>query len=205
VPALRRLGTGQQQATIVISRILQRIILRRFTRASVWGLYDSKGLVVACDSIVSFDFRGESKIAEIPLQAGGFAAYNKVQLPNAPTIRMTKGGTDAARNTLLTAIELARQTTDLYSIVTPDKTYFNVSVESYDYRRTAQDGVSLLIVDVRLKEIRQVTPAFSTVKLSNVKNPSAVSQQNSGFVQPSTVPTKSESSILSKIFSFIGG
>ena len=204
VPALRRLGTGKQLATLLISRILERIILRRFTRTNVWGLYDQRGIVVVCDSIVSFDFKGDSKIAEVPLQNGSFAAYNKVQMPDSQILRMSKGGTDEARNTFLNAIDAAKKSTNLYSIVTPSKTYTDVSIESYDYRQTAQDGISLLVVDVRIKEIRQVAASFSTVKLADVKNKAAASPKNSGLVQPSNVPPFQKESIAVRFLNVLG-
>jgi hypothetical protein len=204
VPALRRLGTAQQLRTLLISRILQRIILRKFTRANVWGLYDQNGVVVQCDSVVSFDFKGDSKVSEVPLQRGSFASYNKVQLPDSPTLRLSKGGTDEARNTFLNAIDAAKKSTNLYSIVTPSRTYLNVTIESYDYRQTAQDGISLLVVDLRIKEIRQVSPTFSTVVLADVKNPAAVSPRNSGLLQAVPVPAAQEQSLLSIILKSVG-
>lgn len=202
VPALRRLGTGKQLTTLTISRILQRILLRRFTKSGVWGLYDDRGVVVQCDSIFSFDFKADSKITEIPLQNGSFAAYNKVQMPDTQIIRMVKTGSDDVRNNFLSAIDKAKKSTALYSIVTPEKTYLNVNVEGYDYRRTAQDGVSILTVDVRIKEIRQVTPSFITARLTDVKNPAAFSPQSNGLVQPLPVPPAKEKDLINKAIDF---
>lgn len=203
VPALRRLGTARQLRTLLLSRILERIILRKFTRSNVWGLYDQDGIIVQCDSVVSFDFKGDAKISEVPLQKGSFASYNKVQLPDSQTLRLSKGGTDDARNSFLLAIDAAKKSTNLYSIVTPSRTYLNVNVESYDYRQTAQDGISLLIVDLRIKEIRQVSPAFTTVELDDVKNPAAVGAKSNGLVQPIAVPPPQQS-ILNRLLNGIG-
>lgn len=201
VPALRRELTAEQTRRLIISRILSRILLSRFTRAGVWGLYDIKdGKVSRADSVFSLDFKGASKISEVPLQNGSFAAYNKVQLPNFQLLRLVKKGNDLERNQFLTDIDNAKKSTDLYYIVTPERTYFNISIEDYAYKRTAQDGVSMLIVDITLKEIRQVRPAFSTVKLESAKTPTAVSPKASGVVQLQPVPPAKQQSILTSIF-----
>lgn len=201
VPALRRELTAEQTRRLIISRILSRILLSRFTRAGVWGLYDIKdGKVSRADSVFSLDFKGASKISEVPLQNGSFAAYNKVQLPNFQLLRLVKKGNDLERNQFLTEIDNAKKSTDLYYIVTPERTYFNISIEDYAYKRTAQDGVSMLIVDITLKEIRQVSPAFSTVKLESAKTPTAVSPKASGVVQLQPVPPAKQQSILTSIF-----
>ena len=201
VPALRRELTSRQTTRLVISRILSRILLSRFTRAGVWGLYDIKdGKVSRADSVFSLDFKGASKISEVPLQNGSFAAYNKVQLPNFQLLRLVKKGNDLERNQFLTEIDNAKKSTDLYYIVTPERTYFNISIEDYAYKRTAQDGVSMLIVDITLKEIRQVRPAFSTVKLESAKSPTAVSPKASGVVQLQPVSPAKQQSILTSIF-----
>jgi len=200
VPALRRELTSRQTTRLVISRILSRILLSRFTRAGVWGLYDIKdGKVSRADSVFSLDFKGASKISEVPLQNGSFAAYNKVQLPNFQLLRLVKKGNDLERNQFLTEIDNAKKSTDLYYIVTPERTYFNISIEDYAYKRTAQDGVSMLIVDITLKEIRQVRPAFSTVKLESAKTPTAASPKASGMVQLQPVPPAKQQSVLTSI------
>jgi len=200
VPALRRELTSRQTTRLVISRILSRILLSRFTRAGVWGLYDIKdGKVSRADSVFSLDFKGASKISEVPLQNGSFAAYNKVQLPNFQLLRLVKKGNDLERNQFLTEIDNAKKSTDLYYIVTPERTYFNISIEDYAYKRTAQDGVSMLIVDITLKEIRQVSPAFSTVKLESAKTPTAASPKASGMVQLQPVPPATQQSVLTSI------
>lgn len=202
VPALRRELTSRQVTRLVISRILSRILLSRFTRSGVWGLYKADGTLIQADSVVSLDFKGISKVSEVPLQSGSFAAYNKVQMPDLQSLRLIKTGTDSARNQFLLAIDAAKKSTDLYYIVTPEKTYIDATIEEYDYKRTAQDGVSMLIVDIRFKQIRQVRPAFSTVKLEDAKTPTGITRQSGGLVQPLPIPPAKEQSILSQFFNF---
>lgn len=202
VPALRRELTAKQTTRLVISRILSRILLSRFTRSGVWGLYKADGTLIQADSVVSLDFKATSKVSEVPLQSGSFAAYNKVQMPDLETLRLVKTGTDSARNQFLLLIDAAKKSTDLYSIVTPEKTYIDATIEEYSYKRTAQDGVSMLIVDINFKQIRQVRPAFSTVKLEDAKTPTGLTPQSGGVVQALPVPPAKSQSIISGFWPF---
>lgn len=199
VPALRREFTTRQTTRLIISRILSRILLSRFTNRGVWGLYNKDGKLIEASSVYSLDFKGPSKISEVPLQNGSFAAYNKVQVPDFYLLRLVKTGSDALRNQFLIDIDTAKKSTDLYYIVTPEKTYLNVSIEEYIYKRTAQDGVSMLIVDITFKEIRQVRPAFSTVKLQDAKSPTALSSLSGGLVQPIALTTAKTQSLLNSV------
>lgn len=205
VPALRRQLTTRQTTTLIISRILQRIILRRFSRPNIWGIFNEQGVVIAADSVFSLDFRAESKVSEVPLQRGAFAAYNKVQMPQQTIVRLIKRGNDDVRSAFLREIDKAQKSTDLYHVVTPERTYLDANIESYDYRRTAEAGVSMIIVDVKLKEIRQVSPSFATIKLPDAKSPTAPTPRASGFVQPSVIPAAQESYLSRALNSFKNG
>lgn len=133
-------------------------------------------------STVSLSYGKDTRIADFPVEKGSFASYNKIELPAEPVVAMSVTGTDADRTKFLADIDKACKSVDLYSVVTPDATYINYSVERYNYERTAQNGAYLLTVQIFLKEIRQVQAIFTQIKDS--KSPTAVSQQNGGQVQP---------------------
>lgn len=195
VPALRRQLTGKQFTTLLLSRILQSIALKKISRPNVWGLYNAAGVAIVADSVFSVDFKAESKVTEVPLQRGGFAQYNKVLMPEQEIIRLIKTGTDDARNAFLRAIDKAQKSTDLYHVVTPERVYLDANIESYEYRRTSSEGVSMLIVDIRLKQIRQVSPLFAVYQLPDAKSPTAAPVISKGVVQPKIVPESYASKI----------
>ena len=141
------------------------------------------GLVAQADSVVDFGYRNEARISNFPVQAGSFANYNKVASPFEVMIRMTKGGTLADRTTFLAAIETASKSLDLYDVVTPEKTYINSNIQGYSYRREARNGANLIIVDLIILEIRQVTAQYSTVSTKNSSLSSAVPPTNVGKIQ----------------------
>lgn len=121
----------------------------------VWGVFNANGNPVAVsDSVVDLDFRGDSRISDYPQEAGAFASYNKVQIPNESRVLLACGGTVAARAAFLTAIEAAKRSTNLYSIVTPEATYLSMNIVGYDLHREARNGSNLLLVALRIEEVR---------------------------------------------------
>ncbi len=156
-----------------------------------WGLFDSGGaLVVAPDSVVDFEFRREQRIAIFPIEQGSFGSYNKVTQPYEGRLKMNKAGTESDRTDFLNAIDAALFSLDLYTLVMPEQTYDNANVEHYDFRRTNENGVQLLTVELWVQEVRIAgAPTFS-----NTKAPSGQDAQADGAVQAQT-PTSGQSNL----------
>lgn len=142
------------------------------------------GLIAQADSVIDFAYRNEWRVSSFPVQRGSFANYNKVNNPYEVMIRMTKGGSKDDRTKFLEAIDTAAGSLDLYDVVTPEKTYTNANITRYDYRREARNGAYMLIVDIGLIEVRQVTAQYTTVATANSRASAAVPPTNAGKVQP---------------------
>jgi hypothetical protein len=159
-----------------------------------WGIFDGTGaLAVEADSCVSFDFGQEFKTSTYPIEDGGFASYNKVATPFQPRVTLTKGGGPAERAAFQAQINAVIQSLALYTVVTPDAIYPSVSLVRQAFRRTSQNGVTLLSVDLWLEEIRIVAAAG----FSNTQSPTSQDPQNGGAVTPST-PTPQQSAAPTK-------
>lgn len=148
-----------------------------------WGIFDQNGNpVIVGDSCYGMSFRNEYRISNYPVEQGGFASYNKVANPYDFKITFTKGGTEGERQAFLLAVASIVTSLDLFEAVTPELRYGNANAVHYDYRRTARDGATLLIVDVYLEEVRQTaTPTFT-----NTQAPDGSGAVNNGNVQTST-------------------
>jgi hypothetical protein len=158
------------------------------TPAPKWGIYDAgMNLVVEPDSFVSFEHSREWRISDFPVAPGAFASYNKVETPFEERITLAKGGTDQDRQTFLDALDTATDSINLYSVVTPGMTYVKVNVVGYDYRRQSSNGVTLLVAELRLRQVRE----SATSTFSNTVAPEGASAQNGGTVQSQT-PTQAE-------------
>jgi hypothetical protein len=176
-----------------------------------WKILDANtsAPVIVPDTVPRFEYRGEARVADYPIEQGAFASYNKVQVPF--DIRMTmvcsglnlvQKGAQALTNAIglpngqslmqrpdfLDTLEYMRLTTDLFVIVTPDKTYSNVSLEHFDYRREATNGAVMLIVEAWFREIRVTGQATYT---KDTASPSGADPVGLGTVHPGDTVTVS--------------
>lgn len=150
----------------------------------LWGVFNASGQpVVLADSVVSFDYRNGSKISDYPVEQGAFASYNKVANPFDVKVRMSCGGTTAQRAVFVSALDAAADSLDLYTVVTPEKAYGLVNIESVDYRRESSNGAGVIFADLYLREIRQT----ATAAFSAPKTPAAADPKSQGQVQTSPV------------------
>ena len=156
--------------------------------APQWGVFLDGAPVIIADTVADLEYRQEWTISDYPTEDGAFQSFNKVQVPFQGRVRFLAGGSMAARETLLASIEAIAGDLNLYDIATPERVYVNANVIRYDYRRVAQDGVSLLAVDVSLQEVRL---ADSGGTFNATQAPSGADQSNNGTVQPVTTPANS--------------
>lgn len=191
-----------------------------------WGLFLNGLPVVTADTVTSFDFKASSNISSFPVEQGGFESYNKVQKPFDVRMRFATGGSAADRQELLESVAAACNSLDLMDAVSPEAVYESVNPVYYDYRRTAVQGVGLLVVDVFCEEVRvrasssftssnpsTNTPAsspapaastpfndrFNATAIVNPQSPGASPQVNGGTVQPIPTTTAQQTAIDSQL------
>ena len=202
VPALPRM-VGIIIPTVVAASlgILQSMLIGAYQSPQQWGIYDaigkpltgSVGLSLVSDttvSTISVDYAKETRVSDFPVERGGFASYNKVEMPGIPCVPLCLSGSPSDRTAFLNAIDAACKTTKLYSVVTPEVVYIGHTLERYNYRRARDKGATLLTVEIFLKEIRQVGAQYSTSPVKNPKDTGATPTTDTGNVQPS-VPQQS--------------
>lgn len=139
-----------------------------------WGIFLNGGPVILCDNVVSFDYKQDFAISNYPVEQGAFASYNKVQKPFEVKFRFSTGGSLSDRQNFLDSIDAIIADTNLYDVVTPEKTYTNVNLVHQDYRRTATDGVGLISVDVWCEQVR----AAAQIQSSSVAGASSSTPPN---------------------------
>lgn len=151
----------------------------------VWGVFDANNVAVAiADSVRSIDYNSESRVSDYRQEQGAFQSYNKVQLPYAAGVSLTCGRDVTSRSAFLSALQFAKDSTNLYSIVTPEIVYLNANIVGLRYRRTDRDGATLLTVDLHIEEIRvDATAAFAN---TNTQNPASADTLSQGQLQAGT-------------------
>jgi len=129
-----------------------------------WGIFDRSGQPIAQpDSVIALEYQAEQRIADYPMEEGGFQSYNKVAVPFSIRLALSKGGSVADRTAFLNVLEDLRASLDLVDVATPEKVYIGVNVTHAGMSRSATQGAGILTVEIMLQEIRQtVAVAYST-------------------------------------------
>lgn len=173
-----------------------------------WGILNGRGepftgyglsLISALQSFNRMDYIKENNVPTFPVERGSFAAYNKVQLPATPVITLNLWGTRWDGQQFLNAIDDAANSTNLYTIITPEITYINYTIEKYNYTRSAPRGATLLSVTLYLKEVRQTTEQAANAQngqITSPKNPADTSFKSSGKVQGKTPTSATQRRVL---------
>ena len=159
-----------------------------------WGIFQNGIPVIVPDTVATVEYKQAWLISDYPVEEGAFQSYDKVQTPFEATIRMAVGGSTADRQVFLEDVAAIAGTFDLYDVVTPDAIYQSANVVSYDYRRTAHEGLGLLVVDIRLVEVR----VTATTQFSNTQSPSGANTTFTGAVNPAT-PTPAQAATASSV------
>lgn len=168
------------------------IILNSIFLGPQWGIFTATGLpVLFPDTMITFDARREFRISDYPVEQGGFESYDKVQVPSDIRIRLGCDGSTTPMDLFLLQVDNAAESTNLYVVVTPDKSYPSMNITHYDSRRTRETGLGVLQVDVWFQEIRETVQ----VRFTNTKDPTGAAQINAGSVQAGT-PTPAQAAQL---------
>lgn len=195
IPGVPPLANGAAVGDLILSTA-EGAFLRLFSGGTRWGIYTQSGKsifdtgllgrllnVVGIGPTVStnaVEFSKETKVSDFPIQRGGFASYNKVEMPATPTVTLTFSGSESERSAFLATIDAACKSTVAHDVVTPEITYRGYQLERYTYQRRNTQGATLLRVDIGLKEVREVSAAYAKV---TPKDPSAAEQKDAGKVQ----------------------
>lgn len=147
-----------------------------------WGIFLDGEQAFDYQSILDFDYKQDWPISDYPVEEGAFQSYDKVQLPFDVRVRVSSGGTISERQALLTSVQAAANTLDLYDVVTPEQTYASCNITHVDYKRTSVNGVGVIVMDIWFIQIR----VTSTAVFSNTQQPGIAGQQNTGSVSALT-------------------
>jgi hypothetical protein len=220
VPSVPR-SNSAPAAQIASLGILQSILWQSLQLDIKWGIFDIEGNALIDTNFFvqaiglgqtlstnSISYGKETKVSDFPVERGGFASYNKVEIAASPSITLCFQGNEQQRSEFLNIIDNACKSLDLYDIVTPEVTYINYNIESYNYQRQSGKGATLLTVELQLKEIREVSAQFSTVSQSEINNPknaTASPQVNNGKVQATTPENSTLNAIKTKFTNLFSG
>lgn len=136
----------------------------------------------ATASTVDFEYAQDWPISNYPQEQGAFQSYDKVTLPFDVKVRLASGGSASARQGFLSTCFAISNSFSLFDVVTPEMTYTSCNVTHIDFRRAAERGATLIVVELWFKEI----PVSASATFSNTQQPGEAGQQSLGNVQAQT-------------------
>lgn len=168
-----------------------------------WGIFDLANSPIYTPteggtlSVLSFGFTRSMEVSDFPIEAktttqgAQFASFNKVYRPSSPTVTLALSGTEGEKIAFLDAIDAACGSTQLWNVYTPDASYSQTgggpcTVERYSYQRTATRGATMLMVEVSLKQVMEVTASLGNTLIRSPQSPSASAPVNNGNAQASS-------------------
>lgn len=158
-----------------------------------WGIFTTGGLLVLnADNVANFEYGGERRASDFPLEGGQFESYNKVAVPFDVRITLSKGGTLADRQAFLDTADGILDDLKLYNIVTPERVYKNVNCNGLRMSRTAVNGATMLTAEFMFVEIRQ----SATATVSNSRAPSGADAVSAGSPQTQPPPASTAGTVI---------
>ena len=160
-----------------------------------WTLMKDGAALITFTSMLEANVQSDSAVLEEPLEQGSFAAFNRVQYSDVFRVKLAIEGDAADLQKAQETLKQLKSGTDTFSLVTPDYEHENLTLESYDYMRNQRQGYGLLVVDLRLKEIREVQTGTATLTTAQCKNASNASKQKTGRTQAQEPSQKTKDSV----------
>lgn len=128
-------------------------------------------------SFNALDYSKEYRVSNFPIEGGGFASYNKVEMPGSIVVTMCMGGSDKEQKRFLDSIKNAAGSLDTYSIITPKKSYVSYNINRYAFSNRVENGADILIVAIDITEVRSVT---AERKIGEKQTPSVKAKEAPG-------------------------
>ena len=200
-----RLPSSAKAVVVSVFDTVQGLLWRAFQVDDRWGIWVTKGdktyplgfnseysetlrflatsvgVATSNISVFSVEYTKETSVMDTPIEEGSFATYNKAEMPATSNVTLNVAGSENDRRYVLESIDKAVKSTDLFSVVTPEKTYIDYAIDRYSYSRKAASGINNLQIEIALKEVRQVkaeygekdktTPAITDPKNADAKPP----------------------------------
>jgi len=203
VPSIPRTSAGSPSINISLASNQPLVIS---SQEPIWGIFSAKDntpfftpATVGTLSTYSFDYSRQSTVSTFPVETGSFASYDKIWTPAHPVVTLAFSGSEADKWNLLANLELACGDTSLWNVITPDAEYDGYTIARYSYRRMSNKGATMLLIDVMLEEIKQVTLSYANTPGSVTPTPSPVTPGKKNTTptpqSPAAAPTKSSGQI----------
>ena len=145
------------------------MILTDFLNKGKSWIVRGQSAAVDFNSMQEFSAEKSSQLPDEPIEKGSFSTYNRVIAPRAITARLAVEGNAAKLQSAIDRLTDLCENDETITLTTPEQSYKNMMLESFDYRRDAQNGRGILFVDLRFKEIREVASQQTTTAVEEAE------------------------------------
>lgn len=142
-----------------------------------WALLGADGMRI-CDyeGILEVIRASSSQVITEPIEGGELAAFNKVQQPDAVRVTLSMGGDPAEQSAALERLKRLKKGTGsdyLCMLVSPADVVDSLALESIGQSHSAQNGATLLVVELSFIRIRAVQTTTAKVQWTPARATSA--------------------------------
>ena len=145
------------------------MILTDFLSKNKGWIVRGQSAAVDFNSMQEFTAEKGSRLPDEPIEKGSFATYNRVIEPRSITARLSVEGSAADIQNAIDRLTALCENDEKITLTTPEQSYKNMMLESFDYRRDANNGRGVLYVDLRFKEIREVASQQTTTAVEEAE------------------------------------
>ena len=132
------------------------MILTDFMSRNKGWIVRGQSSSVDFNSMQEFSAEKSSRLPDEPIEKGSFSTYNRIIEPRSITCQLSVEGSASKLQSAIDRLTDLCENDEKITLTTPEQSYPNMMLESFDYRRDAMNGRGVLYVDLRFKEIREV-------------------------------------------------
>lgn len=148
-----------------------------------WLLLDERGnSALPLTSFAKIVVKDTGTVLSQPVEEGGFTTYNKVTKPLDLTVTLGFWGEALAIDAALKKLAELRAAAVKLTVVTPSAAYSSLTLENYNYTRSAASNADALEAELHLVEVREVK-AQQTNNITSPKNPTSAGTTETGKKQ----------------------
>ena len=145
------------------------MILTDFLSRNKGWIVRGQSAAVDFNSMQEFSAEKSSRLPDETLEKGSFATYNRIIEPRSISCRLSVEGSASKLQSAIDRLTDLCENNETITLTTPEQSYKNMMLESFDYRRDATNGRGVLYVDLRFKEIREVQSAQTTTSVEEAE------------------------------------
>ena len=157
------------------------------TRAKSWQFIDGETgqEILSFTAYLDEEVKNEGSTINENIEEGSFTTVNKTEKPINITVSIGISGDESTLHEAISTLTDLKSDAVKFSLVSPNYEYRNLTLVSFNYGTKKSESAGKLVASLTLSEIREVTPAYSSVELpkEKVKNKETASRVKNGQKQ----------------------